>query len=329
MKPVYRRIALPLCLALCLALFGCGRKGMPVTDDMTVMQIGQYAVTGEEYQYWVLPYKAYYEGLYGSDFWNTSEGKEQGEALLRHINDSIVRRYATLCLADEMGFFLSQEETVALETAYAAQREAYGDGFQDYLAEQYLREALCYPIAYRDESRLSAFETYLQEENGIVALKAGEVAAYAAENDSIGVMQILIRNDAGDDTNANLALANDIAARAASGEDFAALMRTYSEGSVEEGWTMSLRDTSYAPYFLEALAALAPGETSDVIDYEDDWQSWYLILMRTEPDLREVEQELREKKLGDYLDAYIEKLTVSYCEGFSEIGIQDIVWTEE
>ena len=332
-----KKLAVLMILFAVLPILLCGCQtadtAITVGGALEVMSVGEYTITGEAYQYWVLPYRYDYENIYGTDFWSTTNGKELGRDVLNYVNSSIVNRYALLSLADEMAFELDEAKLSDLKASYETEKEQYGDSFAAYLKDNSLHESIYYPIVYLEDARIDAFREYLYQESDLFKVSEQETEAYAQQEEYCGVRQILIRNDAGEDAAENLESATKILARLKNGEDFQTLMAEYSESSSQtvnqEGWTLSLHDENYAAYFLEALSSLKSGEISEVIPYEDDWQSWYLILQRTLPDMDTVAYDLQTSKIDTYMESYQETLNIRYCDGFDTIKIDDIVWTDE
>ncbi|MEN6340349.1 MAG: peptidylprolyl isomerase [Clostridiaceae bacterium] len=320
---------------LLLLLCGCQTTDTAITVDGTldVMSVGGYTISGEAYQYWVLPYRYDYENTYGTDFWNTANGKELGSEILNYVNNAIINRYALLSLADEMAFQLGEMEVSDLKAGYEAEKAQYGDSFAAYLEDNYLHEVIYYQIVYLEDARIDAFWDYLYNESDLFTVSEQETEEYAEQQAYCGVRQIMIRNDAGEDAAENLETADNLLTRLKNGEDFQTLMAEFSESTGQavspEGWTLSLNDENYADYFLEALSALNPGEISEVIPYEDDWQSWYLIIQRTLPDMDTVAYDLKTSKINAYLENYKETLSIRYCDVFDAIQIDDVVWTDE
>lgn len=321
-------------ISICLMIGACSQQPeTSITGEFEVMKIGDYTVSGDDYQYWVLPYRTYYEETFGSDYWETSEGKKTGREILAHVNDFIIDWYSTLSYADNLGFELTPDQAAEVEASFQQDRTTQGDNFASFLSASYLTEANAYRLGYLEPARHDALLQHLLSDVAAFNLTPTEVEAYAKEQNFVGAYQIMIKNDPGEDTAVNLELAESVLEKSRSGQDFFALMEAYSESAVVEtdleGWTLSLDDESYAEYFRDALRDLKPDETSAVISYEDDWQSWYVIFKRVAPDLTVVKDTLVNQRINATLEDFSGGLPKQFCDGFDKIQIQDVVFIEK
>ena len=106
--------AIVLILLLCLLLSACGAAGK-LDRNSVLMTVGSREVTTRELQYWLLPYKEYYEEQNNSSFWRTRTGKETERAVIEYVERYLMDRYTD----DYLDFI----KTVALkfrDTPYVA-----------------------------------------------------------------------------------------------------------------------------------------------------------------------------------------------------------------
>ena len=319
-------------IAAAVLLTSCSQNlGFEVSGDFQVMKVGDYIVSGDDYQYWVLPYKTYYESAYGSDYWETNTGKKLGRQLLDEINNYISDWYAMLSYADEIGFVIEPERLAEIEDNFQKDRLDQGDYYISFLLKSYLHEENAFRLGYFEPELHDAFTQYLLTEDTQFVVAEDEVKVYAQEENYVGAYQIMIKNDVGEEKDSNRKLAESVLEKLKMGSDFSELMLEYSESTTISndiaGWTLSLDDENYAEYFRNSLAELKPEGFSDVILYEDDWQSWYVIFMRIEPDLTVVERALKEQKIDSALAAFSAKLNKEYCVDFEKLQMTDVKLT--
>lgn len=319
-KKLFAAISGVLAIVVAAAIFYIA--GAPkIENDTDIINIGEYSVKPDEYKAWTLPSKLYYEQALDDDsFFNSFSGRKFGKELLQSINENIIGRYVCLGMADRMGIYLTDEELQSSRDAFESDVEAGMDTYG-------ISDELYFRLYYSDQMREDKLLDYIYSE---LEKEIGEetISQYITENRLTGVQQILIRNDPEDSEDDNKMLAEDILRRLERGESFYELMHQYSEDRTlvdyPDGWVLSLDDEQYAEYFIEELEALEPYETSGVIEYGDEWQSWYLIIYRIPPMEDSVKDLLLEEEVELEITGYTDDTKISYCDGFKRIQLKDV-----
>ena len=315
-------IASILVVFVCIILIIIAVTRAPKIDNTAeLIKVGDYTIGMDEYKVWVLPSKIYYENTLNDDnFFNTVSGNKYGKELLQSINESIVKRYVCLSMADAMGIYLTEEEQREIRDEYEAEAVAgldlYGMASEIYYRVYYLDQM-------REEKLLEHIYKELEQN-----VSEEEISAFEEENRLTGVQQILIRNDVGESEEDNLKLAEDILERLNQGESFYTLMHQYSDDrtleDAPEGWVLSLDDDQYAEYFIEELESLEPYEISGVMEYSDEWQSWYLIIQRLPPMDDSTRYMLVEEEVENTVEEYSKEIGVGYCDGFERLKLSNL-----
>lgn len=297
-------ISRPLLILLALLtllplLASCGAK-----PGKTVMEYEGYTLSENVYTYWLSYYKtsfydtflesgAFTEENYSEIFWDTDLGGVTiGEIAKAQIDDTINKILVSQKLFDDLGLSFTEEETavidqyVARDVQNAGSRSALNKALSQFglntkrLADIYLMEAKCQKV-----------RNYFWGDNGIELPDAAAYEAYYQEN-YIRYKQIYIRTKDKDCLDENgdpiidpsigdfkveeltaeeraekIALADELEARLADGEDFEALMGKYGE---DEGMTYYTDGyfASEGSFAVEYLDVLKEMKTDEVRRYE-------------------------------------------------------------
>ncbi len=312
-------------LLLLLPMAGCG-SSPSMTPDTPVMEVAGETITYAEYAYTLLSYKSYYSDQ-GEDFWQSEDGKTLATYILAYTEGYLSELCGMKIWAKQLGVELTDEDLQLLEDNYQYTLDYYG-------TEQAMSEALaenaCTPELFRsmmqDNLLLEKLVDYVAE--NLMDVTDQQVQEYADQLGYVTVQHILIRNDEGDDSEDNLALASSLRERAANGEDFLELVTEYSEDSAEyfeSGYTFGT-DNSMMPAFSEAALALEVGEVSEVVPI-DDWYSGYHIIKRVELDSSSIRSELENQRFYELFDAAVgEQLTPTYLNNFDALDFTEVVF---
>nr|MBQ4320347.1 peptidylprolyl isomerase [Clostridia bacterium] len=307
--------ALFVCL-LALCVSSCGYKYGGSVDENVVMTVGGFEVTVDEYNYFFLNAKHDLDqGL--ESYWNEHPGAM--DELRETVVEMLRIRYAVDSLAKECGVELDDADHDAIVHESEIVAEYYGgdDAFKAVLAETNMTGDLYYDLSAQSLLDEKLRLHYISEANGYI--KADDETLMAdIEANFARAKQVLIANDVNDDILANKALAEDIADRAAKGEDFDALIKQYSEDTAQNA-----EHGRYITYgmmlepFEEAVFAMDEGEVSGVVESTVG----YHVIKRLP-----MEQ--------DYIDTYFEELRDLYMnrcynEKLTEVGASlEVVFTE-
>ena len=279
-----KRTALLLLAALMLlsAFNGCSAKEKQ--EQRVIGTCAGYDVLYEELRYVTLTYKDMFAATYGENIWDTPESAEKYRAELEEtVWDMMLNNYAVLYTCAQYMIQHDMESRV-IEDAVDAQIEEmidqYGgkNEFRDALEELHMTEnfaRFCLRVAQLENE----LKYILTDDLGIIENDLEDFRAWLEDDNCVYVQHIFIRNDAGDDIEANRATAEDIRQQLLNGVSISKLVGS----AVNE----DLQNT--APYFLvrdvyiESLESAAfsldyVGDISDVVETEDG----YYVLVRME-----------------------------------------------
>ena len=274
MKVITKITSLFLVIAMiACALISCSEDvSLESTEEdlRTVMTIEGFDVPYEQFRYFFMNYKTQIESG-ESDVWT----KEGGDALRADLDASVVGAlrgvYAVLDLCRDYGININDDSIqLAVEATIAETIESYdgkNNGHKKYaagLAENYMTDSVYRFLVGVDLCETELYNTFLD----LSVIDGSDEAALANINgdDFIRTVQILIKNDAGDDVEENRKTAEDLLARIKNGEDFDTLVGRYSED-------LSMTPDGYYSTHLELIEEyeeeaykLEIGEVSEVVE---------------------------------------------------------------
>jgi len=244
-------------------------------------------VTYDEYRYYQLLYKNYFDG--GDDsYWTVYP--DMKERVTEMYNTEIRRNHTVRAECETYGLLLSDEESAALDRSNAEFVAAFGgpDYFREALDPYYLTE---YYFRYQSELELlyEKLESYYME-SGQILTENADIRAMLDTDAFVRCKHILIKNDSGEDPAENRVLAEQLLDRIRGGEDFDTLMTEYTEDpgiQSEPGGYYFFRGEMDAA-FEEASFALADGEISDIVESSYG----YHIIWRCEKDASYMDENL-------------------------------------
>lgn len=236
-------------------------------------------VTYDEYRYYQLLYKNYFDG--GDDsYWTASP--DMKDRVTTMYNTEIRRNHTVFAECEKYGILLTEEEARELDRNNAEFVAAFGgpDYFRQALDPYYMTE---YYFQYQSELELlyGKLESCYME-NGQILTEDADIRAMLDTDAFVRCKHILIKNDVGEDAAENRKLAEDLLGRIQAGEDFDTLMNEYTEDpgiQSEPGGYYFFRGEMDAA-FEEASFALADGEISDIVESSYG----YHIIYRCEKD---------------------------------------------
>jgi len=282
-------------------------------------------VTYDEYRYYQLLYKNYFDGG-DSTYWTTNPGMT--DRVIGMYSTEILRNHTVLAECAEYGLLLTEEEQTALDRENAEFVAAFGgkDYFREALDKYYMTE---YYFNYQSELELlyQKLETYYRE-HGQILTEDADIRAVLDTDAFIRCKHILIKNDTGEDTNANRQLAEEILSRINAGEDYDTLMREYTEDpgleTDPDGYYFFRGEMETT--FEEASFALADGEMSGVVESTYG----YHIILRCEKDSAYLDENfaaIRDTYLAlrfyQVLDETAAGWTSTVCDNYEEISDWD------
>ncbi len=320
MKTCKRALSLLLALLLLAgALVGC--TSAKTKQEQTVIgTCSGFDVLYEELRYVTLTYKKILEGTYGEGIWDDPTTAEQHREELETIVWSMMlNNYAVLATCLDYGM---TRESMFSEAINEAVQQQIDDTIEEYgsksafradleamhMTENFLR--FCLRVAYLENE----LKYILTSDLGFIETDPRPFLEWLREGNFVYVQHILIRNDPGDDVEANRAKAEEIRSQIERGE-------TRIEDIV--GTKVNEDVMNITPYFLvrdvyveelenAAFALYASGDVSEVVDTVDG----FYVLVRMEYDEVELERQA-DDLLSSYQWAIAEKISMSKKEEIS------------
>ena len=178
--------------------------------------------------------------------------------------DSIVPVYATIAEGEKRGIKLSEEDEKKIKDWIDEQKKNYGDKFEEVLKNSgYPDEETLYDVQY--------IQVYMQKvyddiNNNIENYMTPQMKEAIAD-DKVTVKHILILAETEEAKKEVKNTAEEVLAKAKSGEDFDELIAKYNEdpGATSEGYTFA-NDGTMVQEFADASFALQVGEISDLVE---------------------------------------------------------------
>lgn len=283
-----RLICLLLCLCSICALCACGSKiGSSQVNTQTVLTIGDFKVTMDEYLYICYKYREAFDNGDRS-YWDAHPEKEA--EFLEDVLQELCAVYAIRDLAKEYGVELSAEDEDLLDSIILSYVMQYQKDEKEDLSvteQAYLDAAHAAHMTgdlVRSEVELellqeTLFAYMIEEQRNLIASDDATVESKIAQGEYYCVKYIMLQHlltDA-DSLAANRAVAQDLQEKAAQGMDFdelCSLAREQSSGNTysllfhSEGGSYFIKD--YLDASTEAaILALADYGVSDVIESEN------------------------------------------------------------
>ena len=318
-----------LCLLLCLLLTVCtgcgaGETKLVLTTGLAsdeVFRIESISCFKPEMMVYLTNMQNQYEAVYGQELWNT---QVDGESLESKVKENALAKMAQVktmnLMAKEMG--------ITLDTQEEKQIERVGDIYYDSLNPTEIEA-----MGVERKTIYSLYREYLIAEKvykDIIKDINPEVSDDEARN--ITIDYILIKTYAQDGTGKKIEYdensrmdayrrAQEVRDRAASGEDFDALIIEYNEDSVS---TKSLGTSDLDDGALEnTLFAMANDEISDVLTTDEGYIVVKLLstydLEETDLNKLNIVEQQREETFGKEYDEFVTKLTRK---------LNDTLWNE-
>jgi hypothetical protein len=278
MRKIKRMLACLLALMMLSSLLiACGNDNTE-QEQKVIGTCAGYDVLYEELRYVTLSYKEKFEATYGEGLWNNPETAEQYRTKLEETVWGIMRNnYAVLALcgdymdADQINSSTitdSVDEQIAqmIEDAYFGNEETYHkDLLATHMTDHFMRFCL----------KVSALENelyyILTQDLGIIEDDQNRFADWLEDGNCVYVQHIYVRNDKGEDVEANRAKAEEARRQLMAGEKTV-------EQMIASAMNEDLQNT--APYYVvrdvytEEIEAAAfslenDGDVSEVVQTPD------------------------------------------------------------
>lgn len=260
----------------------CGCSNQKKQEQKVIGTCAGYDVLYEELRYITLTYKNLFESTYGEGIWDTPESAEQYRAELEETVWRVMRNnYAVLATCSSYGMTGESMTDDSIMNAVDEQIdeviEQYGSkkAFQAALKEMYMTEnflRFCLRVALLENELLYI----LTDDLGLIENDLNSFIGWLEDGNCVYVQHIFIRNDKGDDIEANRAAAEDIRQQLLDGADIADFVGKRVNEDLE----------NTAPYFLvrdvytEAMenAAFDLDKVGDVSEVVDSGNGYYVLV---------------------------------------------------
>lgn len=282
MQKIKRITALLLVALLLLPMLGSCSSS--TKQEQTVIgTCAGFDVLYEELRYVTLTYKDLFAATYGEGIWDTPESAEQyREELEETVWRVMLNNYAVLSTCLAHGMTTDSMKSDAIENAVDEQvqevidqyggKKAFREALDElYMTEHFLR--FCLRVAQLENELLYI----LTDDLGLIENSTDAFLDWMEDGNSVYVQHIYIRNDVGDNQEANRATAEDIRRQLLDGADIADFVGKKVNEDLENTTPYFLVRDVYTQKMEDAAFALRNvGDVSEVIDTGDG----YYVMVR-------------------------------------------------
>jgi hypothetical protein len=268
-------LILTLLLAITM-LAGCSKSSKPIKpseqDIKVVATCGGYDIYYEELRYVTMSYKEQMASLYGKDIWTDPEKIAVYQPmLLDKIRTSLTVNYAILALCAEVNIDIEEkaiqdsvQEMIDQTIAEVGGRKNYIDLLEQmYMTDHFVRFTLATDMC---ETELAYAMMDLEQ----IIDNEKDFLPWALNDENFcATFHLYIINDAGDDVEANYALAQEALQMLENGKPIKEMIATkYNEDVYETGTPYHFTHGEYEEVYEQAAFALDIGERSGIIEAE-------------------------------------------------------------
>ncbi len=287
-------------------------------DIPFVLKINDEAVSYDEFLYIFSYYKKAYDGG-DSTYW--SDNPEQAEFVENLILTELQRNCAIRQETERRELSLTEAERADMHTNIAKTIQSVGgvDTFETWLAAENLSL-----YAYNIITETSLLSQKLKNdflENQEILTSDTAIRNILNSGEFIRCKHILIKNDEGDDKEANEELIQQLHDRAENGEDFDKLMQEYGEdpgvASNPDGYYFFRGEM--AEEFEKAAFSLRENQISDIVTTEFGFH----IIQRLPKDetyiddnFEEIKESYQNIRMYQLLDEIISKQKIDFCDAY-------------
>ncbi len=280
LRHIYKVLSVIILLAALFTLPACSTKIPESTekDLETALVIGEYEVPFEQYRYFFANYKNEYDNG-DNAFWETADGDAILSEIKEKTNRALLQCYATFSLTEKHNIDPDGKDVAgAVEKTVDDYIKNEFGGVKEYLENLeigFMNDSVFRFIMKRFEcDRLLNNELISKQ---IIKTDDESVMASITGGEFCRAKQILVKNDPGEDPEANRKRAQDALNSASLGVDFDRLVAEYGEDPEmivnPEGYYFT--HNQLIEEFEEAAFALEVGEMSGIVE---SYLGYHIIL---------------------------------------------------
>lgn len=301
--------------------------GERVEDADPMLTLGTHEVSFDEYRYYYMSSKAYFEEMLGAEVWEMDVDHAYELALKRGVLQNLQQKYAWLEIAEELGVELDEEESQSIQDDLAAKKEEHGSDFEAWLHENYYLDEAMYVRAAEE----TALTGKAQEEYRAQVEKEMEDEDVFAGVATVKHILIMPDEEAEDQELAHdeaLAFAEDLLKQIRESDEpeetFDELMHEYSQdtGLAENPDGYTFGEGTMVQEFYDASMDLEVGEISEPVESEHGFHI-ILRLPLDESYVEENEESLLSSqvnaKLTERQEAVIEEMTLTEGKYYADV----------
>ncbi len=281
---ILRSLALCLTLALlCLSLVSCSEKvGAGHNDTTTVMKIGDYKVTMDQYRYVCFKIRDSYDGG-DRNYWN--QHPEAQEKFYADVLKELSAIYAIYSLAEEYDIELSDEEEEQLNEMMRGYIAPYGseEAFLQAAEERHMTGDLVRMEIEMQMLQEKLYARLTDARSGVIASDDATVEAAISQGQYYCVRYVMLQNVKTDSASLaqNRNIIESIRLSVATGSDIKVTYQAalaVANQTTDVSYQLNSGDMTNGSYFIlgyqnekaeNAVLALPNGGVSDVIDMGD------------------------------------------------------------
>ncbi|MBQ7348052.1 MAG: peptidyl-prolyl cis-trans isomerase [Clostridia bacterium] len=286
MKKICQVVALTVATVLLLALCaGCSSQKRQ--EQKVIGTCAGCDVLYEELRYVTLTYKDLFEATYGEGIWDNPATAEQYRAELEETVWSIMlNNYAVLAACQAYGMQLEDMENedivAAVDRQISEAVDAWGDedAFAEELKSMYMTEHLMRFVLTVTQMENELLYV-LTDDLGVIENDTNAFINWLEDGNCVYVRHVFVRNDKGDDIEANRAAADELRRKltGATDEEITAIVKSAANEELNYLNPYYIVRDVYTQEMETAAFALAEvGEVSEVIETEDG----FYVLLRVE-----------------------------------------------
>ncbi len=299
-------------------------------DEPSPFSVNGTAISYDEYRYYMHAEMYVYSASDESEYWAGADQSLKDKVKADTLQ-TLRREYAITSLAKSYGVTLTEEQTEAIDESIKSVKDSYSESdYYKMLDAMNITEEVNRQIAERYYLQSNLYEYMTTEDSDMIINPQPSLVKRFIENYLVCADRIFIKNDFGDDLNANEALIKKIKSELDAGGDFNELKTKYSEdenvSENEKGVYFYKGD--YDSYYYEHVLTMEEGQTSDIVTTP----LGHMIVKRYAHDSEYIEKNLESEFYTAYslhmfefaLQKEIDKQTLVYSDTYESVTVNTV-----